>query len=87
MFLSYVNFLYRESKKKSHTAGLSNGCFMGVINLSFAAGFGYGGHLVVEGDVALQDMMRCNYCIQLFVSIMQVFMPKELRLLFTCPED
>ena len=51
-------FHFRKAKKRCHLAGLLDGCALAVFNLSLAAGFRYGGYLVVKGDVDLEDMMR-----------------------------
>ncbi|XP_028416784.1 multidrug resistance protein 1-like isoform X1 [Dendronephthya gigantea] len=48
---------YRRAKKTSHFSGLSNGFFFGIMNLSYGAGFRYGGYLVEEGDVNIEEMM------------------------------
>ena len=53
----YVYVLFRKAKKVCHFAGLATGSFMGIVNLSFAAGFRYGGYLVTEDDVTIKEMM------------------------------
>jgi hypothetical protein len=49
--------IFRHAKKTSHFAGLANGFFFGIMNLSYGAGFRYGGHLVEEDDVNIEEMM------------------------------
>ncbi|CAB4013881.1 Multidrug resistance 1 [Paramuricea clavata] len=48
---------YKLAKKTSHFAGLANGFFFGIMNLSYGAGFRYGGYLVEEDDVNIEEMM------------------------------
>ena len=53
----HVYYQFREAKKRSHFAGLATGSFMGIISLSFAAAFRYGGYLVTEDDITIKEMM------------------------------
>ena len=53
----HISVLFRQAKKRSHFAGLVTGSFFGIINLSFAAAFRYGGYLVTKDDVTIKEMM------------------------------
>ncbi|XP_028401686.1 multidrug resistance protein 1-like [Dendronephthya gigantea] len=48
---------FRKAKRASHIAGFANGSVMGAVNISFAVGFRYGGYLLTEDELTLQDMM------------------------------
>lgn len=54
---------FRKCKKATHIGGLALGATMSIVNISFAAAFRYGGHLIHNGDLSLKEAMTAIWSV------------------------
>ena len=55
--IPHISFIGRKAKRKSHFSGLVTGSMMGTVAISCAVVFRYGGHLVVNDEITVKEMM------------------------------